>query len=160
MTHHPLRQLRRRLILILVVYFVAGTASQKLLPGIDEIFPFFGWSLFSMVPGQDSRYEILIHRHNGRELVPAQAYLSAPRSMTAGDRYLGRKLIQRMGRAREEGETEKEERLRRLLERNYLAGRMEYELVFESYDPLLKWKTGENTGQRSLGRFQKKGRRP
>jgi len=157
---HPLRQLRRLLVSFLIVYFVAGNVSQKMIPGVDEIFPFFGWSLFSKVPGHESRYEVVIHRHNGRELAPAQAYLSAPPSMVAGDRYVGRKVLQQLGKALDEGESTKAERLRRLFERNYLRGPLEYELVFESYDPLIKWKTGESLEDRSLGRFQKGGRQP
>lgn len=152
----PLRRLRRRLIWILVVYAIAGTVSQRLVPGVDEIFPFFGWSLFSRVPALETRYEVLIHRHDGRELAPAQPYLSAPDEMISGDRYVGRKVVQRLGRASDRGELRRVKRLRRQFEQNYLEGSVvDYELIYESFDPLIKWRSGENSEERSLGRFQK-----
>lgn len=148
-----LRRLRRRLALLVVVYFVAGGASQKLVPGVDEIIPFYGWSLFSKVPNEDSRYALLIHSRNGRPLEPPVPFLGAPPSIAAGNRFLGRKVIQRLGRAVEEGNSARLAELRRLLEENYLHGRVTYELVFERYDPLARWRTGENLEERSLGRF-------
>lgn len=148
-----LRRLRRRLALLVVVYFFAGGASQKLVPGVDEIIPFYGWSLFSKVPNEDSRYALLVHRQGGRELAPPVAFLRAPPSIVAGNRYTGRKLIQRLGEAVEEGDAARVRELRRLLESTHLHGRVVYELVFERYDPLDKWRTGETLEERSLGRF-------
>ena len=58
-----LRRQRRRLTCLIVVYFFFGAASQKLVPGVGEIFPFYGWSLFSKVPNRDSRYTVLLHAH-------------------------------------------------------------------------------------------------
>ena len=148
-----LRQLRRRLALVVLVYFFAGAASQKLIPGVDEIIPFYGWSLFSKVPNVDSRYVLLIHRHKRRILEPPVSFLQAPDTIVTGNRYVGRKVIQRLGRAVERGETAKAADLRRLLERNYLNGRVRYELIYERYDPIQKWRSGANLEARSLGRF-------
>lgn len=148
-----LRRLRRRLALLVVVYFFAGGASQKLVPGVDEIIPFYGWSLFSKVPNEDGRYSLLVHRHGGRDLEPPVAFLRAPPGIVAGNRYIGRKVIQRLGDAVEEGEADRVEELRRLLEGSYLQGRVVYELRHERYDPLAKWRTGETLEERSLGRF-------
>lgn len=150
MASRPLRKLQRRLVWVLVVYLLGGTISQKLVPGVDEIFPFFGWSLFSRIPALDSRYELVIHSHNRNRFEPAETFLLAPPRVVSGDRNIGRKLIQSLGEAREDGDAEEFERLRALLESNYLLGRVEYELVFESYDPLVKWRTGEVTERRSL----------
>lgn len=148
-----LRRLRWRLAVLVLVYFFAGAASQKLVPGVDEIIPFYGWSLFSKVPNEDSRYVLLIHRHKRRALKPPVSFLQAPDTIVRGNRYVGRKVIQRLGRAVERGETAKVEDLRRLLEQSYLNGRVRYELIFERYDPIQKWRTGANLEERSLGRF-------
>jgi hypothetical protein len=148
-----LRQLRRRLACLVLVYFFAGAASQKLVPGVDEIIPFYGWSLFSKVPNEDSRYELLVHRHKRRLLEPPVSFLHAPDTIVTGNRYIGRKVIQRLGRAVERGEAAQVEDLRRLLERNYLSGRVRYELIFERYNPMQKWRTGANLEERSLGQF-------
>jgi len=148
-----LRRLRRRLAFLVLVYFFAGAASQKLIPGVDEIIPFYGWSLFSKVPNVDSRYVLLIHRHKRRLLEPPVSFLHAPDTIVTGNRYVGRKVIQRLGRAVERGETAKAADLRRLLERNYLNGRVRYELIYERYDPIQKWRSGANLEARSLGRF-------
>ena len=148
-----LRRLHRRLALLVVIYFFAGGASQKLIPGVDEIIPFYGWSLFSKIPNEDSRYTLLIHRHKKRALKPPVSFLHAPDTIVTGNRYVGRKVIQRLGKAVERKEEEKVKDLRRLLEQNYLIGRVRYELVYERYDPVEKWRTDANLEQRSLGRF-------
>lgn len=148
-----LRQLRRRLAFLVLVYFFAGAASQKLVPGVDEIIPFYGWSLFSKVPNEDRRYTLLIHRHKRRTLEPPVSFLHAPDTIVAGNRYTGRKVIQRLGKAVDRGETAQAEDLRRLLEQSYLSGRVRYELIFERYDPVQKWKTGANLEERSLGQL-------
>jgi cytochrome c-type biogenesis protein CcmE len=148
-----LRRLRRRLVVLVLVYFFAGAASQKLVPGVDEIIPFYGWSLFSKVPNEDSRYTLLIHRHKGRDLEPPVSFLHAPDTIVSGNRYIGRKVIQRLGGAVERGEADRVEDLRRLLEQSYLRGRVRYELIFERYDPLQKWRTGANLEERSLGQL-------
>ncbi|HEV7504353.1 MAG TPA: hypothetical protein VGS07_05550 [Thermoanaerobaculia bacterium] len=148
-----LRRLRRRLALLVLVYFFAGVASQKLVRGVDEIIPLFGWSLFSKVPNEASRYTLLIHRHKKQVLNPPVSFLHAPDTIVVGNRYVGRKVIQRLGRAIERHKTAEVEDLRRLFEENYLSGRVRYELVFERYNPMQKWKTGANLEERSLGRF-------
>jgi hypothetical protein len=148
-----LRRLRWRLAFLVLVYCFAGAASQKLVPGVDEIIPFYGWSLFSKVPNEDSRYVLLVHRHKRRVLEPPVSFLHAPGTIVVGNRYVGRKVIQRLGRAVERGEWARVAELRRLLEQSYLSGRVQYELVFERYDPMQKWRTGANLEERSLGRF-------
>jgi hypothetical protein len=105
------------------------------------------------VPNQESRYAIVLLRHSGSKLDPPVRFLQAPASMVVGNRFLARKLIQRMGRAHDRGETQEFERLREQLERNYLDGAVRYELLFERYEPLTRWKSGESTETRSLGRF-------
>jgi hypothetical protein len=154
-----LRRLRRRLAILVLVYCFAGAASQKLVPGVDEIIPFYGWSLFSKVPNEDSRYTLLVHRHKKRILEPPVSFLHAPDTIVIGNRYVGRKVIQRLGRAVEQGETARVEDLRRLLEQSYLNGRVQYELIFERYNPMQKWRTGANLEERSLGRFTSGGGR-
>lgn len=148
-----LRQLRNRLIVILIVYFAAGTASQRLIPGVDEIFPFFGWSLFSNVPNVSSRYTILIEEHNGQAIDPPVVFLKAPGTIVTGNRYVGRKVIDKLGRAKKRARKRKVKRYRELLESNYLQGQVRYELVYERYDPLEKWQTGESRELTSLARF-------
>lgn len=154
-----LRRLRRRLALLVLVYCLAGAASQKLVPGVDEIIPFYGWSLFSKVPNEDSRYVLLVHRQGKRVLRPPVSFLQAPGTVVAGNRYVGRKVVQRLGRAIERGEADRVEELRRLLEQGYLKGRVRYELIYERYDPVQKWRTGANLEERSLGRFTSRERR-
>ncbi|HEV7671964.1 MAG TPA: hypothetical protein VGS22_25860 [Thermoanaerobaculia bacterium] len=148
-----LRRLRRRLALLVVVYFFAGGASQKLIKGVDEIIPLYGWSLFSKVPNDDNRYVLLIRRYKKRNFKPPVSFLHAPDTIVVGNRYIGRKIIQRLGRSIERGEEDKAKDLRRLLEQSYLTDRVRYELIFERYDPMQKWQTGANLEQRSLGQF-------
>jgi len=148
-----LRRLRRQLVLLIVVYFFAGGASQKLVPGVDEIIPFFGWSLFSKVPNEDSRYTLLIHRHKKEVFEPPASFMQAPDTVVTGNRYIGRKVIQRLGKAIQRNDAARVADLRRLLEESYLNGRGRYEIVFERYDPIQKWRTGANREERSLAQF-------
>jgi len=154
MEAHRLRRLRRGLALLVVVYFFAGGASQKLIPGVDEILPFYGWSLFSKVPNEDNRYVLLVRRHEGRPLEPPVPFMQAPPEIVAGNRFIGRKVIQRLGRALDDGDAERVAEHRRLLEESYLRGRVRYQVVYERYEPLAKWRTGEDLERRSLGRFR------
>lgn len=148
-----LRRLRRGLALLVVVYFFAGGASQKLIPGVDEVLPFYGWSLFSKVPNDDSRYVLLVRRHEGRLLDPPVPFMQAPPEIVAGNRYIGRKVIQRLGRAVDDGDEARVAEHRRLLEEAFFHGSVRYELVYERYDPLEKWRSGADLERRSLGRF-------
>ncbi len=149
----PLRQTQRFLILVILVYFFAGTVSQKLIPGVDEIFPLFGWSLFSKIPNQSRTYTVWIHEHDGRKLDPPLEFLRAPDAVVTGNRYIARKLIQRLGRAHEQGDMAAVAGLRQLFEANYLHGKVTYELRFERYQPLEKWRTGKSQDSRTLGQF-------
>ncbi|NJL28698.1 MAG: hypothetical protein HC897_12800 [Thermoanaerobaculia bacterium] len=149
-----LRSLRWWLVAILVFYFFAGGASQKLVPGVDEIFPFFGWSLFSKVPVYADTYTLWVDQHRGRAVEPPVDLLHAPDTIVTGNRYIARKVIQKLGRACDRGETAEIVRLRQLLEQNYLRGKVRYEIRFERYQPLDKWRTGASLEQRSLGSFQ------
>ena len=154
----PLRRWRSRLILLLVVYFFAGTASQKVVPGVDEIFPFFGWSLFSKVPDEGRHYTLLIYRQDGRKIAPPAPFLVAPESLVTGNRYTARKVIQHLGQAFDRDQGERVEELRRLLEANHLTGRkVRYELIHERYQPLEMWRTGESLERRVLTVFVKGG---
>lgn len=143
MRRGPLRRLRRRLVLGIIIYGLAGAASQKLVPGVVEIFPFYGWSLFTRVPNESTRYTIRIIERNGRPIDSAPLFLEAPPALVRGNRFIGRKVIQSLGKAHDRGETAETDRLRNLLERNYLRGRVRYELIRERYRPLERWETGE-----------------
>ena len=154
----PLRVLRRRLIGLVIVYFFAGAASQKLVPGVDEIFPFFGWSLFSKVPNLRATTTVVFVAQDGRKLEPPVDFMTAPPSMVRGNRFIARKVIQKMGVAAERGDAAELARLRRLLEDNYFVGRLRYRLMLERYQPLDKWRTGATVEHRRLGVFDS--RRP
>lgn len=149
-----LRKLQKRLALIVIVYFFAGSASQKLMPfDIDEVFPFFGWSLFTKVPNEEVTYTLRIDEHDG-VAQPGISFLRAPGNMVVGDRYIARKVIQHLGKATFRGETEEVLRQRQLLEDTWLRGQVRYRLVREVYDPLLKWRTGENREESVLATFE------
>jgi hypothetical protein len=153
-----LRRWRSRCILLLVVYFFAGTASQKVVPGVDEIFPFFGWSLFSKVPDEGRHYGLLLYRQDGQRIDPPAPFLTAPETLVTGNRYVARKVIQHLGQAYDRGEAVEVARLRALLEQNHLQGRkVRYELIHERYQPLEKWRTGGSRERRVLTVFVKGG---
>lgn len=134
----------------LVAYCVLGVVSQKVIPGVDEIFPFFGWSLFSKVPNEVEQYQLILHRCRGQRVKPPVSFLEAPDGLVRGNRFIARKLIQRLGRAHDRGDGAEVASLRHLLEQNYLQKKSRYELVFERYDPLERWLDGVSLEKRSL----------
>jgi hypothetical protein len=77
--------------------------------------------------------------------------------MVGGNRFIARKVIQSLGRAVDRGEREAAAELRRLLERNYLRGDVAYDLVFERYHPLEKWRTGASRERRPVASFERGG---
>ena len=132
---HSLRRLRWRLALLVVVYFFAlGAASQELLPDIDEIIPLYGWSLFSKVPTRTAGRRRESLRQRKRMFHPPVPFLHAPETLDTGNRYIGRKVIQWLGRAVERGEADKV-RIPATPRTELPGSRVRYELVFERYDP-------------------------
>lgn len=145
-----LSTLRKGLFFLILIYFSVGMAS--FLTAKKEIFPFFSWSLFSVVPNPSPHYEIIIHQHNGKKLASPKSLYEAPSSIVNRSSAGAKFVIRDLGKAYLEDNKEEVIRLRTLLEKNFLKGNIKYELVSQVYDPIKRWKNGE-TQTNSLGFF-------
>ncbi|HUJ71931.1 MAG TPA: hypothetical protein VLZ30_06780 [Verrucomicrobiae bacterium] len=134
------RILRGWVALFLAGYFALGF-STLLLPG-REIFPVSSWSLFALVPGQESRYALRLLEAGGQKLAEPVLYQDAEGLVANPHSVAVREIVQQFGLAVEQGRIQEQLRIRRMLEKDHLPSPCRYELVTISYDPLVRWRTG------------------
>ena len=134
------RILRGWVALFLAGYFVFGF-SALLLPR-REVFPVSSWSLFALVPGQESRYALRLLEAGGKKLAEPVLYQEAEGLVVDPHSVAVREIVQQFGLAVERGRIQEQLRIRRMLERDHLPSPCRYELVMITYDPLVRWRTG------------------
>jgi hypothetical protein len=147
------RRLKTGLVLFVALVFFGGLAS---LPRLNqETFPFYSWFLFALTPQAQIKYNIRIDELALYKLEEAKmtvyyeqagGIVGQPHSPTA------HKIIQRLGAAYVRGDKAEVERQRRLLEGNFLPLPNRYTLVEIWYDPIERYRTGEQTAK-ELARF-------
>lgn len=126
--------------LFLVGYFVLGLSTLALPHG--EVFPCYSWFLFALVPGRESQYAVRLLEVRGQKLAEPVLFQDADDFVAEPHSVVARDLVQRFGVAVEKGQTEEQQRLRRLMEKNFLPTLCHYELVVMTYEPLTRWRTG------------------
>jgi len=135
------RILRGWITLFLAGYFLSGLLTL-LLPR-QEVFPVYSWFLFPLAPGRETRYALRLQQVRGQSLDPPLLYQDAgdfvadPHSVTVDE------LVQQLGRAEQAGRWEESRRIRLLLEKDHLPRPCRYELVTITFDPLVRWRTGQ-----------------
>ncbi|WP_299403416.1 hypothetical protein [Acaryochloris sp. IP29b_bin.148] len=141
-----LTHLRNNIAIFIAGYFIAGLATWKI--GEHRLFPIFSWSLFSSIPQKNQEtFDILIYSHTDQR--PAIPFNRASNTMASGQgNIIAIKLIQKLGRAYKQKDMAKFKQLRMLFENNYLTGEVKYELISETYNPIVKLKTGASTTKR------------
>lgn len=139
---------------------LAGLGGQFLHPR-HELFPFYSWFLFSLVPQPEPTvFELLIHEAPvGTVFDPPISYrrlnegtLRSPHSI---DLY---RNVQELGRAAQARDVEASDRLRAGLERRFrMSGPVRYEIVRQTYaDPMARWSQRDTAPfrQESVATFQ------
>lgn len=145
------------LILFLIFYFVAGLSTEIFLPGKEKnLPPFFSWFLFDRVPNDKNltEYKVRILEYNNKALNPPVFFDQAHGIIDNPQSPKMRILIQRLGQSMERKSEDESLRLRRLLEQVYLPQNLRYEIVIVTYDPILRFKTGQFE-IKILGEFKK-----
>lgn len=146
------RILRGWVALFLAGYFVLGLATV-MLPQ-QEVFPVYSWFLFPLVPGQQTRYALRLQEAQGPLLYQdAEGFVANPHSVTVDE------LVQRLGRAVEQGRTNEQQHICQVLEKNHLPSPCRYELVSIVFDPLIRWHTGRHE-VRPIAQYQSSGETP
>lgn len=132
---------QRWVTLFLAAYFVGGLLT--LLHPCEEVFPVYSWFLFALVPQHQTLYAVVLHEAEGRPLSQPRAYPEAIGIVRDPHNVVAYQLIQQLGTAVEKQDTAQVVKLRHLLETNYLPARSRYEVAKISYEPLRRWRTGE-----------------
>jgi hypothetical protein len=151
------RILRGWVALFLTSYFVLGLATARLPQ--QEVFPVYSWFLFPLVPGQQTRYALRLLDVPGQKFAApllyqdAEGFVTNPHSVTVDE------LVQQLGLVVKTRKADEQQRLRRVLEGNYLPSQCHYELVTIVFDPLVRWHTGRYE-VRSIAQYQSSGETP
>lgn len=145
------RDLRRWLPRLGLAYVVAGLLAATQ-PGF-EVFPFFSWFLFPVVPGDDPRYELVVETLEGVPVTPprdiqALGYIDDPKAM---DLWV---TTQRLGRSLETGSATAALAVRRIVEGSFLCGDTRYAVEKVWFDPLERWETGAVRARTRIARFE------
>lgn len=141
-------------VLFLAVELVAGLGG--LLTPRGEVFPFASWFLFVLVPNRTVEYDLEFRAVDDRPLAkPVRFSLSgqgvgrvfAPHSVTSFQ------TIQALGRALDQGDQASARDLRRQIDAFCGPGRLQYDLVKITYDPVARYDTGVTLEHWVLGSF-------
>lgn len=144
-------RLRRWLPRLGGAYVVAGLLAAAA-PGF-EVFPFFCWFLFPIVPGDEPRYELVVSEHAGTTVTPPADVqtLSVVRDPMAMDLWLA---TQRLGVALADGDTAAVARERRLIEANFVCAPSRYRIDRVLFDPLERYRSGTVKSRATVRQFK------
>ncbi|MEO1234488.1 MAG: hypothetical protein AAFZ18_36910 [Myxococcota bacterium] len=131
-------------------YVVAGLLAAAA-PGF-EVFPFFCWFLFPIVPGAEPRYELVVSEHAGTAVTPPADVqtLDVVRDPMAMDLWLA---TQRLGVALAKDDSAAVSRERRLIEANFVCAPSRYRIDRVLFDPLARYRSGEVTHRETVQAF-------
>ena len=145
------RALRRWLPRAAGIYGLAGLLAAAA-PGY-EVFPVFCWFLFPIVPGAEPRFELVVETIGGEAVEPPVDIqtLGRVKDPMAMDLWLA---TQRLGKALLTADRREIERVRTLIEANFVCAPSRYRVDEVRFDPLVRYRTGEVEGRRVLARFR------
>lgn len=140
----------------LAIYCGVGFMTHTRLGGL-EIYPFFAWALYSDAPRVEVQYTALLLEVDGVPLQAPLDLLRTPAFHDLPDYWRDAAVVARFGAALDAGDALTAARYRRLVEANILPrGRVGYEMVKRTYDPLKRRASGAFEETR-LGRFARDG---
>jgi hypothetical protein len=135
------------------VLVMIGLGLARALPSQQEIFPFYSWFLFAVVPNAKTTYQVFFHRIGDREMVPPRAFTQASGLIGNARSIVAHRVIQRLGAACAAGDEEEVARQRRLLEGSLPAG-TQYEVMAVQSDPVAEWREHKTGTRKSLRSFE------
>lgn len=125
------------LTVFLVCMFCVGAAALTNAKGNYEWFPFYSWSMFGLVPQEETTFILL--RHTELTDVVSQ---STQRSLQEYH------LTQKLGRAIESASTEEVQKLRQTIEGNHLSSDVtHYDILRLKADSLTLWQQRDQLAQ-------------
>jgi hypothetical protein len=153
----------QRLLVALVVVYVALAVERETVHGRGEIFPFASWSLFTLVPNEVRDYTVHITEINGRRIDPPLAYENSHAHFLNAHSHNAYISIQKLGRAVESKDDAAIRRIRGYFEHldlNMRSGEVAggagvtYDIVTRRYDPVERWRQGTFRSTRLLATFR------
>jgi hypothetical protein len=124
--------------LLLGLFFLLGFAA--LLRENKELFPFYSWSMFGLVPQTGECYRIVLTQVPGRALAGDLPFQEADEWVTGAHSVVAAHVLIKLGRALEDNDAEKVALWRRQFETNYLRVGTHYKLVRDFSNPVERWK--------------------
>ncbi len=132
---HRYRRLQIFVAAALAFVFVVGMAGE--IPPRHENFPFASWSLFSLVPGRRSEFDLIVHTAEA-----SQPFNQADRLVYHPHSIVAHEIIQQFGDAERAGDAAASRSLRRQIEQEFIPAVTGYDLVRVTYTPVERWRTG------------------
>ena len=125
----------------------------------QEIFPFYSWFLFALVPNAKSTYQIVILSSGGKTLPSPRMYNEADDIVSNPHSIVAYKVMQRLGKACKHGDAAGIARERHFIEANFKPG-TQYEVLRLHSDPIERWRTHEVVIREVVGTFEAGGTVP
>lgn len=149
-----MRSYRRLLLASLAgVVCLAAAGLASLATEQQEVFPFYSWFLFALVPGGQTTYQVLIEKVNGVPLPVPRFYNQAPEVAGNAHSVVAFKVIQRLGKACRNADLAGIATQRAFLEANLPPG-TGYEVVSFRSDPIAQWRTRRAPAMRPVATFE------
>ena len=105
------------------------------------------------MPNLRTTATVVFVAQDGRKLEPPVEFMTAPPSMVRGNRFIARKVIQKMGVAAERGEAAELAACGGCSRTTTSSAGCDIGSSLERYQPLDKWRTGATVERRRLGVF-------
>ena len=129
--------------------WLAGVLMLQLVGGLgvlfapgQEVFPLYSWFLFPLTPNPGVRAELRLLEYQGRAYAPPVSLESARDVVATTQAPVVVRLARDLARAIAQKNEPEANRIRQILEGNYMAGPGRYELVEIEYDPIQRLQTG------------------
>jgi hypothetical protein len=120
--------------LFILLMFGAGEAAL-LRPPNYEVFPFYSWSMFALVPNETEQFYVFVTKDGEtREFTRAKKWVGE-----AANSIVAFTVIQQYGRALLSGNKNQIEKWRRQFEENHMPDDLNYEVRYSKEDPMVRW---------------------
>ncbi len=128
------RKLKALVAAVFVVMFVAGETAL-LRPPTYEVFPFYSWSMFALVPNETGQFYVFVIKDGEmREYTRAKKWVGE-----AANSVIAYTVIQQYGKALRSGNKNEIATWRRQFEENHIPDGLVYEVRYSKGDPMVRW---------------------
>ena len=139
----PMRRYRRlqRFAAAALAFLLVAGLGGTLLPS-HEVFPLASWFLFSLVPGPQSEFDLLLRRAGDDPAGPGRSFRLSDGLVRHSHSVVFHELIQQLGAAEGRRNAPASRALRRQIEADFEPSVARYDLVRVRYAPIERWRTG------------------